>query len=114
MSQVLSVFVMAVHVFRLAYMMLSVWVNRRELKRWLLVESASPAIPVPRWRNNWIMLMVQLICLGIFVVIIELFLRWNSISDVNSVASAGQIIPLVTALSGLGTVCLSRIGRDTM
>ncbi|EKJ75886.1 hypothetical protein FPSE_04066 [Fusarium pseudograminearum CS3096] len=45
---------------------------------------------------------VQLGFYAILIAMIEMFIVWNAISDVSSVASAGQIIPLVTALAGLG------------
>lgn len=111
-SQGLSIIVLVANTVRIWYMSLEAWVNRRDIRSWLLLASTLPKIRVQRRRDMWALLATQTISFGMFAAVIELFLAWNLVRDVNSVTSAGQLIPLVTALSGLGTVCLSRTDRN--
>lgn len=55
----------------------------------------------------------QLCSLVNLIVTIERFLKMHTISNINSMASTGQIIPLITALAGLGMVFFSWMSKDT-
>jgi len=106
----MSILVLIANVLRLLYMILGIWLNRKEIKVWFLDQS-SPLLErdsaVGRYVLDWrIVIIMQMIALGVFVTMIELFLAWNGVAGVNYTGSAGQLIPLVTGVAGFISICL--------
>lgn len=112
----------AANALRVAHTCLQAWVNRDEIGTWMLFDRSrnhsaqgtniGQDIVGDYYRRYWYYLLaMQMVSLGLFVTIIELFLSWNHASGVYSASSAGQLIPLVTSLTGLIAVCMNNRGR---
>ena len=46
-----------------------------------------------------------------FIVAVELTLRWNDVKGVHDVGSTGQLLPLIIGISGLGRVGYALVKR---
>ena len=104
----MSILVMVAHSVQLVYQIMGILVNRSELRAWLLL----PKTELDRYRMplklHWrVVLATNTITLAIFVAMIEVFLAKNGITGVNELATTGQLIPLITALSLLASVMVT-------
>ncbi|KAI1126528.1 hypothetical protein F5Y10DRAFT_211549 [Nemania abortiva] len=112
----LPVFLFA-NLLRLLHLLLGAWVNRQEIRSWF-VGQESPMT----WGNanngdqhhqliyhvlngRYVQAAVILIAFGIFIAMVEVFLRWNSITGVNNLGSPGQLIPFVVAIASIIEKC---------
>ncbi|EME41017.1 hypothetical protein DOTSEDRAFT_27599 [Dothistroma septosporum NZE10] len=100
-SRVFSVVVLICTVLRLSAELASLpyaWSNRG---KWLFDPEHRSLKTTRGAQLNWkVALAGQCLALGIFVAAIECIIDWNHIEDVSTLASTGQLIPLIVGISG--------------
>ena len=84
----------------LVYFLWGILVNWKDAKKWLF--AVSDPLPLPPTesppQSKWVTFTAHVLAWALFVVIIELTLRWNNTTGVYTLESDGQLISFIVGL----------------